>query len=140
MYAVRSRAYSLNMLYRHHRTLYSSFCPITSIQIPIPYGFGDMLALDVFAAFEVGDGASYLQDAAVGACREAQLLHGHAKHLKALRIRFCELMEHLVGHLGVAVDAACSRRERTEARLLDLPCLNDPFADDGRRFTWCQLG
>lgn len=43
-----------------------SFRPIATIQTAVAYGFGYMMHLDVLLAFEVGNGAGYFEDAAVG--------------------------------------------------------------------------
>ena len=46
-----------------------SFRPIAAIQTAVTYCFGYMMHLDVLLAFEVGNGAGYLQYAAVGTGR-----------------------------------------------------------------------
>ena len=56
----------INPLRRTLEVSYPPLSPIAPIQIAIAYGFGDVVALHFLAAFEVGDGAGYLQDAAVG--------------------------------------------------------------------------
>ena len=52
------------------KTLYSSLCPIASVQASIADGFGDVLGLDGLGTFQVGNGAGDLEDTAVGAGRE----------------------------------------------------------------------
>ncbi len=115
--------------------LYSPLCPVASIEVPVPYGFGDVLTLNLLAAFKVGDGAGDLQDAAVGAGRELQPFHCHAEHVEAGGIWFCKLMQHLLRHLRIAMYA----RVGLEALLLYFPCLNDPLPDDRARFAWLHL-
>ena len=46
--------------------LYPPLSPITSIEIPIPDGFGYMMVMNLFLAFEVGNGAGNLKDAVIG--------------------------------------------------------------------------
>ena len=90
------------------------------------------MAQHTLAAFEVGNGAGHLQDAAIGTGGELQAFHGHTEHIEAGGIGFCKLVEHALGHLGIAVDdphPGPSRGEGAEASLLDLPGLDDPLAD-----------
>ena len=83
----------------------ASLCPVASIQITIPDGFGDMDGLYLLRAGEVGNGAGHLEDAAVGTGREFQALHGHAKHVERCLVGIRKVVEHLFRHLRVAVDA-----------------------------------
>ena len=80
-----------------------------------------MLALHFLTAFEVGNGAGDLEDAAVGTGGELQTLHRHTEHIKRRGIGLGKLMEHTLGHLRVGIDAASPSalpdREGTEALL-----------------------
>ena len=49
--------------------LQPTFCPVTAVEVAIADGLGDVVGLDALAAFEVGDGAGDLEDAAVGTGR-----------------------------------------------------------------------
>ena len=53
-----------------------SFAPVSAVQVTIAHGLGDVVLLDLGCAFKVGYGAGHLEDAAVGAGREVQALHG----------------------------------------------------------------
>ena len=61
--------------------LYSSLCPVASIEVAIADGFGDVNGLHFLRTFKVGNGAGDLEDAAVGAGGEFQAFHGHAEHV-----------------------------------------------------------
>ena len=52
--------------------------PILPIQISVADGFGNVVALDFFAAFQVGNGACHFQDAAIGTGTEFETFHSHA--------------------------------------------------------------
>ena len=46
--------------------LYSSLCPVTAVQVPIPDGLADVDSLYLLRSGEVGYGAGHLEDAALG--------------------------------------------------------------------------
>ena len=50
-------------------SLYPSFCPVTTVEIAVADGLGNVHGLDLFRASKVGNGAGDLQDAAVGTGR-----------------------------------------------------------------------
>lgn len=58
---------------------HSALCPVATIEVAVADGFGKMARLELFAAFDVGDGASHLQDAIVGTGGEVEALHRHAQ-------------------------------------------------------------
>ena len=48
----------------------AALCPITSVEVAVADGFGDMMALNVFSTFESSNGAGDFQDTAVGTGRK----------------------------------------------------------------------
>ena len=86
--------------------VYSALCPVAAVQIAVTYGFGYVLRLYVFGSGEVGDGACHFQDAVIGAGGEREFLHCCAQESDGLFVWFGKLMNHALGHLRVAVDAA----------------------------------
>ena len=52
---------------------------VSAVQVAIAHRLGDVVLLDLRCAFQVGYGAGYLEDAAVGAGREVQALHGRVE-------------------------------------------------------------
>ena len=124
--------------------LHLSLRPVASIKVAIPDGLGDVHGLDLFAAGEVGDGAGYFEDAAVGTGGELQAFHGHAEHVETGGVGLGELVEHALGHHGVAVDAApppaLPCREGAEALGLDVAGLDDTLANYGTRLARLHYG
>lgn len=55
------------------KVLYSSFSPVATVEGAITDGLCQVVRLYMFAAFQVGNGACYLQDAVVGAGRETDV-------------------------------------------------------------------
>ena len=106
-------------------SLYSSLCPIASIQVSISDGLGNMYRIYPLAACKVGNGTGNLQDAAIGTGGEFQAFHGHTQHVHRGSIGFSELVEHPLRHHGIAVDAL----EGFEANLLDLSGLDDALTN-----------
>ena len=96
----------------------------------VAYGFGDVRQFDILLAVEVGYGAGYLQDAAVGAGREVETGHGGLQHTVCLLVEDAVLVEHTVGHLRIAVHKV---RVLIALRLY-LTGGNDTLAYLGRRF------
>ena len=123
--------------------LYSSFSPIAPIQITIPDGFGDVVTLHLLAAFEVGNGAGYFQDAAVGTGRELKSFHRHTQHVHRGGIRLGKLVEHALGHLGIAVDASplptSPLGQVTETFCLYVAGTDNTLTNLFRRFAWLHL-
>ena len=64
-------------------------------------GFADMLGLDVFAAFEIGDGAGDFADFVEGAGGEAEFFHALLHEFFAGGVEFTVLFELGFGHGGV---------------------------------------
>lgn len=60
---------SLTVLTDKTKVLYSSFSPVATVEGAITDGLCQVVRLYMFAAFQVGNGACYLQDAVVGAGR-----------------------------------------------------------------------
>ena len=58
--------------------LHPTFCPVAAVEATVADGFGNVVALDFFAAFQVGNGACHLQDAAIGTGTEFETFHSHA--------------------------------------------------------------
>ena len=112
---------------------YPSLSPVTTVEVAIADGFGNMLALNLFRALEVGDGAGHLQDTAVGTGGELQAFHGHAQHVEALGVGLSKLMKHALGHLSVAMGpaspTALAEREGAEALCLDIAGLDDTLTN-----------
>ena len=50
--------------------LFSSFCPVSSVKLSVPYSLCYVWQLHIAAAVKVGDGSCHLQYAAIGACRQ----------------------------------------------------------------------
>ena len=50
----------LNSSNRQFPLLFSSLCPIAPVKIAVAYGFGYMVALDMFTGFQVGNGTGNL--------------------------------------------------------------------------------
>ena len=94
-----------------------------------------MDGLYLVGAGEVGNGTSDLEDAAIGTGRELQTLHGHAQHIETLSVWLCKLVEHLFGHLGIAMDTC----KGLIALLLNLTGTDNTLADSGARFAWLHL-
>src|ERR1041384_8884405 len=67
--------------------------------------FGDVGGLDVFGAFEVGDGARDFQHAAVGARAQAQAVDRDFEELFGLRLDGAEFFNVARAHLRVGVNA-----------------------------------
>mgnify|MGYP006896679523 FL=1 len=61
---------SLTVLTYKTKVLYSSFSPVATVEGAIADGLCQVVRLYMLAAFQVGNGACYLQDAVVGAGRE----------------------------------------------------------------------
>lgn len=61
---------SLTVLTDKTKVLYSSFSPVATVEGSITDGLCQMVGLYMLAAFQVGNGACYFQDAVVGAGRE----------------------------------------------------------------------
>lgn len=60
------------------RKLHPTFCPIAAVEATVADGFGNVVALDSFAPFQVGNGACHLQDAAISTGTEFETFHSHA--------------------------------------------------------------
>src|SRR5579862_1428667 len=76
--------------------------PEGAIQGSVLDGFGDVFWLQATDAFEVGDGASYLQNAVVSACGQALLRHRPFEQAFAIRGELAEGADVARAHLGVA--------------------------------------
>ena len=115
--------------------LYTSLRPVTAVKIAVADSLGDVHGLYFLAAGKVGDGAGHFEDAAVGAGTQFQTLHRHAEHVQTGFIGFGIRVDHLFGHLGIAVNTFVI----LETLLLNLPGGNDTLADDRRGLTGLHL-
>ena len=106
-------------------------CPVGTVELAVADGLGDVVGEYLRGGGEVGNGAGHLQDAAVGAGRQGEALHGLSEHLQTCAIRLGVLVNHAFGHLRVAVDAA----HAFETGGLDGTCGDDALADLLRRLT-----
>jgi len=64
-----------------------------------------VVGADGGGGLEVGDGAADAEDAVVGACAEAEAVHGQFHDLAALVGELAMLARELAAHLGVAMHA-----------------------------------
>ena len=93
-----------------------------------------MVRLDVGEAGEVGDGAGDLDDAGVGAGRQAQTVDDALQGGLAVAGEGTEPFQELGGHLRVGEDAGSGK-----ARLLDVPGFQHPGGDGGGRLALLSL-
>ena len=91
-----------------------------------------MVLADGDAAFEVGNGAGYFEDAVVGSRAHVHLGDGFAEFFHSFGVGFGVLVEQSCCHLGVAVHAWVV----LEAQALDGACFDDSFPDCCARFAW----
>ena len=82
------------MTYDYFIYLYSSLRPVTTVEVAVADGFGDVHGFYFFVAGEVGGGAGYFEETAVGTGEEFQTLHGHAEHVEAGGIGLGKVVEH----------------------------------------------
>lgn len=59
--------------------LESPFCPVTTVQLTIADGFGEMVGKNLFATFQVSNSAGNLQYPIVSTRTEMELLHSGAE-------------------------------------------------------------
>lgn len=114
----------------------TSACPVLTIQVAIADGFGQVGGLDVLAAFEVGDGARYFQDAVVGAGREVETVHGVLQQSQAAVVGTGVERKQAAVHLGIAIDAG----DGGVALFLNLTGAYHPFANDGAGLAGAGVG
>ena len=95
-----------------------------------------MVALDVFGAGEVGDGAGDFEDAVVGAGGEVHLLHGLFEVDLGFGIERAVFADLFRAHRGVGVDAFAGG----EAEALDVAGFGDAGADGGGGFSGVFFG
>ena len=110
--------------------------PVLAVQVAVADGFGQVGGLDRLAAFQVGNGAGYLQDAVVGAGREVKARPGAFQQGEATRIRACVEGSQFAVHLCVAVDAGYLG----VALLLQLAGTYHAFADNDAWFAGADVG
>ena len=79
----------MNYLYQ-----YLSLCPAAAVEVAVADGFGEVFGLDVFAAVEVGYGASHLEDAVVGTGTHVELRHGFFEESQAIAVDGAIFAEH----------------------------------------------
>src|SRR5688572_23764584 len=83
--------------------------PICPVQRAVAHRFRHVRWTDVFAAFEIRNGAADFQDAIVGAGGEAETLHRALEHLFALRVDLAVHADHARCHAGVAENAFATK-------------------------------
>ena len=105
------------------------FVQIAAVQKTVGGGFEQVSGTDVHGALEVGDGAGDLDDAEVGAHREAHLGHEPLQHFPAGFAQRAEAFDLLDAHLRVGGGGV-----RLEAVLLPDACLQHPRRNDLARF------
>src|SRR5262249_36773189 len=103
-----------------------SLGPIRSVQRPVLDGLGNMLAFDLRAAVDVGDGAGDLENPVVGASAQALLLHGPLQHAFALRTQVAVGSNLARPHLRVRINALAAGCKTIE---LNLARAQHPLAD-----------
>jgi hypothetical protein len=74
------------------------------VQTAVLYGFGDVFHGDVAAAGKVGDGAGDLENAAVSAGGQAQLVDGGFQKTLRVLADTTEAFDVAASHLGVAME------------------------------------
>ena len=115
---------------------YPPFRPIASIKVSITYRFGNVGIFYLVAGVEVGNGAGHFEDAAVSAGGEREAFHGIAQGAERLLVGGNELLQHLLGHLRVAMYAF----EVFETFCLYLAGCHDALADSRTGFAGRSLG
>ena len=105
---------------------------VAAVEVAVADGFHDVVLADGDAAFEVGDGAGYFEDAVVGAGAHVHAGHGVFQFLEAGVVGFGVFVQEGWGHLGVAVDAGFVLK----AAFLQGSRGDDALADGGRGFAW----
>ena len=114
--------------------------PVAAVERAVLNGLGEVGDGDGGGAFEVGDGAGYLEDAVVGAGGEALLLHGALEQAFGVGGELAEGADLLGGHLGVGEDGATGLAGDgaggglEEAVVLELAGGEDAGADLGGAF------
>ena len=89
----------------HQATTYLKVKIIAAVEVAVAYGFHDVVLADGDAAFEVGDGAGYFQDAVVGPRAHVHLGDGLAEFFHALSVGLGVFVQQCGSHLCVAVNA-----------------------------------
>ena len=93
------------------------------IQFAVADGFGDVFGLDVFAVFEIGDGAGDFADFVMGAGGQVELGNGLFEHHLGLFIEGTMLFDLLVRHRCIGRNCA------VKPLLLARACLPDLLAE-----------
>src|SRR5579859_3387014 len=83
--------------------------PQFAIQAAVVDGFRDVADLEIFRAFQIGDGAGHAQDAVMSAGGQTQVFHGRLEQALALIIQNAMAAELLAGH--AAIEALAVRTE-----------------------------
>jgi hypothetical protein len=105
------------------------------VQTSILNRLGDVGGLDFFSAGEVGDGATDLQDSAVGAGAQAQFVDRGFKQSLGVIIHRTVALDVPCAHLGVGVDVSFLKPLQ-----LNRACIIDPLADKLRGFAGVAAG
>jgi hypothetical protein len=78
-----------------------TLCPVGAVQAAVLNRFCDVLGLEVWRVFQVGDSAGHFQDAVVGASAEALLGHGAFEQAFAVGGQLAKAVEVIL----IALDA-----------------------------------
>ncbi len=105
---------------------------VAAVEVAVADGFHDVVLADGDAGFEVGDGASDLEDAVVGSRAHVHLGDGFAQLFHSLGVGFGVFVQQCCGHLGVAVHAWVV----LEAQALDGSRFDDSLPDCRAWLAW----
>ncbi len=99
--------------------------PALPVEAPVLDSFCQMFGRDGLALVQISDGAGHFQDAVVGACRQAQPLHGVPEQFLTGFSHPADLPGEFGGHMGIAVNSLFV----LESFFLHLSCGDDSVAD-----------
>ena len=110
--------------YTHYRNIILLFPVVFSIEGAVGDGFHQVLGKDIRFVGEVCDGSGNLSDTVVGTGTETEFGQRMLEQSVAGFVDETILIEHLRGHLCIAVDAGA-----LETHLLYLPCMYHSLTD-----------
>ena len=105
---------------------------VAAVEVAVADGFHNVVLADGNAAFEVGDGAGYFQDAVVGSRAHVHLGDGLAEFFHSFGVGLGVFVQQGGCHLGVAMHAWVI----LEAQALDGSRFDDSFTDSRAWFAW----
>ena len=106
---------------------YKVLTPVLSVQGTVLNGFRNIITVDLFPAFEIGNGARDLQYAVKDAGGIAHFINGILQESMAITIQHAMLAQHFAVHLAVIEDAGFGK-----TLVLNLTSAIDPAPDRGR--------